>query len=100
MRDTLDKVKQLRPGDASIILEKQKKPYKNSKGQEMPDKAPTWHISRFIPVFDPATGAPAILAVESDVSQLEQRIAVESDVSRVTCHSLSRGSQSRVTCRE
>jgi K+-sensing histidine kinase KdpD len=90
-RVTLERVKRLRDGDAEIVIENRKRPYRscdeqtqtqNHDDQRMDDsdsdQATTWHISRFIPAKDPATGKPAILVVENDVSQLEQmKLAVK-----------------------
>jgi signal transduction histidine kinase len=76
----LESVKQLRIGEAEITIENRKKPYKNKHEERIDesDEATTWHISRFIPINDPATAKPAILVVENDVSRLEQmKLAVK-----------------------
>jgi hypothetical protein len=88
MHATLEQVKNLRDGDAEIVLLKQKKKPHNKCNQQhnnhadnenkdqdtkpgLKDACDTWYTSRFIPVCDSITGEAAILVVENDVSQLE-----------------------------
>jgi hypothetical protein len=78
----LERVKKLRIGDRQIFLETQKIPYSNGTGDvPRPKEADSiWHSIEFIPVIDPATGKPAILVIEDDISQLEQMKRAEQEL--------------------
>jgi hypothetical protein len=78
----LQRIKTLRIGDRQITLETQKIPYTDDEGNVLSHTVQDaiWHSIQFIPVIDPATGKPAILVIEDDISQLEQMKLAEQEL--------------------